>query len=131
MYFPTEKTVLDIHAGILEVSGGLKGLKNPGLLESAIRKAVVTVGGEDAYPTLFSKAAAIGVSITQNHVFNDANKRTGLLTMLFVLRSNGYKVNPSEDAASTLMILIATTQLNIKGVTIALLHWAGENPDDA
>ncbi len=103
-------------------------MKNAGLLESAVRKVVVTAGGEDAYAGLYCKAAAVGFSIIQNQVFNDANKRTGLLTMLYILRLNGVRVKPSEDASSTLAILIATGHLNIDGIRAALLHWAGENP---
>ena len=103
-------------------------MKNLGTLESALRKPVVSAGGDDAYDGLFRKAAAVGYSIAQNHVFNDANKRTALLTMLFILQSNKVTVKPSEDASSTLMILIATGHLDIDGIRAVLLHWAGENP---
>ena len=128
MTFPTVRAVLELHDAIVAATGGLAGVKNLGTLESALRKPVVTAGGDDAYSGLFHKAAAVGYSIAQNHVFNDANKRTALLTMLFILRSNSVTVKPSEDASSTLMILIATGHLNIDGIRAALLHWAGENP---
>ena len=128
MVFPTVKTVLEIHNAIITATGGLAGVKNLGTLESALRKPVVSAGGDDAYDGLFRKAAAVGYSIAQNHVFNDANKRTALLTMLFILQSNKVTVKPSEDASSTLMILIATGHLDIDGIRAALLHWAGENP---
>ena len=131
MKFPTVRAVTELHDGILLESSGLAGVKNAGLLESAVRKVVVTAGGEDAYAGLYSKASAVGFSIIQNHVFNDANKRTGLLTMLYILRLNGVRITPSEDASSTLAILIATGHLDIAGIRAALLHWAGENPSSA
>jgi death on curing protein len=130
MTFPTVRAVIELHDKIVADTGGLSGVKNAGLLESAIQKVVSSVGGEDAYPGLFVKAAAMGFSIAQNHVFNDGNKRTALMTMLFTLRLNKVFVTPSEDASSTLMILIATGHLGIDGIRAALLHWAGENPAD-
>jgi hypothetical protein len=50
--------------------------------------------------------------------------------MLFILHANKFRINPSEDASSTLMILIATGKLGIDGIRTALLHLAGENPAD-
>ena len=126
--FPTIRAVTKLHDAIITQFGGLAGTKNAGLLESAVRKVVTSVGGEDAYAGLFMKAAAVGYSIAQNHVFNDANKRTALATMVLILEINDVFVNPSEDASSTLMILIATGHLDIDGIRAALLHWAGENP---
>jgi death on curing protein len=128
--FPTVKSVISLHDAIIADFGGLPGVKNPGLLESAVSKAVVTAGGDDAYPGLFTKTAAIGYSIAQNHVFNDANKRTALSVMVLILEINDVFVAPSEDASSTLMILIATGHLSIDGIRAALLHLAGENPAD-
>ena len=128
MRFPTVHAVTELHDEIILRFGGLPGTKNKGLLESAVTKAVVTVGGVDAYSSLYAKTAAIGFSIAQNHVFNDGNKRTALSVMLLTLEINDVFINPSEDAASTLMILIATGHLSIEGITAALLHWAGKNP---
>jgi death on curing protein len=122
-YFPTVLGVTRLHDKIVAESGGLPGTKNPGLLESAINKVVVTVGGEDPYPTLFTKTAAIGYSIVQNHVFNDANKRTGLETMMLILQLNGYRKYPPELAHTTLALLIANGFLEIPGIRMTLLHW--------
>lgn len=105
-------------------------MRDAGLLESALHKVVEGFGGDDSYPTLFIKAAAVGFSIAQNHVFNDANKRIALETMLLILGLNDYHKRPSLEAATTVMILVATGNLEIAGLRVALIHWCGLNPGD-
>lgn len=67
--YPTVAFVSLVHDQVLEATGGRTGVLKPDLLESATEKPVVTVGGEDAYPTLFSKVAAIGHAIAHGRVF--------------------------------------------------------------
>ncbi len=130
MQYPTLGSVIRLHDRIIEESGGLSGVRDKGLLESALHKIVEGFGGEDSYPTFFTKLAAVGYSIAQNHVFSDANKRTALETMLLSLRLNGYRQRPSVDAATTVMVLVATGNLEIAGLRVALIHWCGLNPGD-
>jgi death on curing protein len=126
----TVRSIVHLHDEIIAFSGGLPGVKDAGLLESAIRKVTEAAFGDDLYSTLFTKAAAVGFSIAQNHVFNDANKRTALSVMVRTLELNGYKFKLEQQAATTVMVLIATGNLGIPGVRVALLHWAGLNPGD-
>jgi death on curing protein len=128
--YPTVRSIERLHDSILEESDGLTGVRDVGLLESAIRKVVETAFGDEAYPTLFTKVAAVGFSIAQNHVFNDGNKRTALETMVLILRLNGHAFARNTRAETTLMVLIATGNLSTPGVRVALLHWAGLNPGD-
>jgi death on curing protein len=108
----------------------VSGVRDAGLLESPLHKIVEGFGGEDSYPTLFTKAAMVGFSIAQNHVFSDANKRTALETMLLILELNGYPKRPITQAATTVMVLVATGNLEVAGLRVALLHWCGLNPGD-
>ncbi|GBF76401.1 putative death-on-curing family protein [Paenibacillus sp. 598K] len=64
-------------------------MKEPGLLESAVHRPQSSVLGEDAYPTIFEKAAALFESIGQNHPFHNANKRTAFTALVVFLRYNG------------------------------------------
>jgi death on curing protein len=128
---PTVNAVMRLHDRILEESEGLPGVRDKGLLESALHKIVDGFDGQDSYPTFFTKLAAVGYSIAQNHVFTDANKRTALETMLLALRLNGYRQRPSTDAATTVMVLVATGNLEIAGLRVALIHWCGLNPGDS
>lgn len=75
--------VLELHRKILEQSGGTAGIRDIGLLESAITQPRMMFGGEDLYPSLLEKAAALGFSIIMNHPFVDGNKRTGHAATVF------------------------------------------------
>jgi death-on-curing protein len=126
--FPTVAFVDVVHGTVLTASGGRAGVLKPELLESAIEKPVVSVGGEDAYPTLFSKVAAIGHSIAHGHVFQDGNKRTAVEVMLITLSWNGFKRRPNLIALETTILLVAAGYLNAEGLRMALLHMYGLDP---
>lgn len=66
-------------------------VKFPDLLNSAVNRPRQSAFGEDAYPTIFSKAAALFESLAQNHAFHNANKRTAFLSLLQFLSYNGYE----------------------------------------
>ena len=90
MRFLTLVEVLELHRRVIEQSGGAFGIRDVGLLESAIAQPRMTFGGEDLYPSLLGKAAALGFSIIMNHPFIDRNKRTGHAeTETFILPSAG------------------------------------------
>ena len=72
---------LGIHEMVVKQFGGSMGVRDAGGLESALARPFQTFGGEDLYPDLFSKAAAIGESIIINPPSIDGNKRTGYVLM--------------------------------------------------
>lgn len=129
--FLTVASLIEAHDKLIEATGGLPGIKDMGALEAAALRPKASAGGEDAYPTFFTKVAAVGFAIAQGHVFTDGNKRTALAAMLWTLRVNGYRCRPSPDAGTTVMLLVATGHLNIGGLRVALIHWCGLNPGDA
>lgn len=67
------------------------GVKDPGLLDSAINRPKQSVFGMDAYPTIYEKAAALFESIAKNHAFHNANKRTALASLIVFLKINHYR----------------------------------------
>jgi death-on-curing protein len=69
------KEVIDLHHQVVEQSGGSLGIRDLGALESAVAQPLMSFGGEDLYPTLEDKAAALGFSLVMNHPFIDGNKR--------------------------------------------------------
>lgn len=73
------------------------GVKDKGLLESAIARPFMTVGGKDAFPSVLEKSAALFHGIISNHSFYNGNKRTALLATLYFLGDNGYIVNRCDD----------------------------------
>ena len=126
--FPTVFFVEALHDKVLKESGGREGILKPDLLESALEKPVVSVGGEDAYPTLFSKVSAIGHSIAHGHVFQDGNKRSAVEVMIITLSWNGFKRRPNQTAIETTILLVAAGYLNVEGLRMALLHMYGLDP---
>ncbi|ASN06778.1 type II toxin-antitoxin system death-on-curing family toxin [Virgibacillus necropolis] len=67
------------------------GVKEPGLLDSALNRPKQTIFGDDAYPTVYEKAAALVESLSMNHTFFNANKRTALASLIIFLKLNNYK----------------------------------------
>jgi death-on-curing protein len=103
--------VLELHRKILEQSGGALGIRDMGLLESAIAQPRMTFDGEDLYPSLLEKAAALGFSIILNHPFIDGNKRTGHAATETFLVLNGVEINASVAEQERMVLAIASGEL--------------------
>ena len=107
--FPRQ--VLYLYQQIIAQSGGTIGLRDEGLLESAVYRPQASFGGQDLYPDLFSKVAALGHSIISNHPFVDGNKRVGFEAMRLMLRLNGYDLHASLEAKFDVVMDIAKGKL--------------------
>ncbi len=110
------KQVLYLYQQIIKQTGGTIGLRDAGLLDSAIHRPRATFGGHDLYPDLFSKAAALGHSVISNHPFIDGNKRIGFETMRLMLRLNGYDIRTSDEAKFDFVIDIAKGKLTEQAI---------------
>ena len=89
--------VLLLHQYMAEETGGSIGLRDEGLLESALESAFATFDGKELYSSKEEKAARIGASLVGNHAFLDGNKRIGMYVMLTFLEVNGVKVECSDE----------------------------------
>ena len=85
--FDKEKVLL-LQQLVIEYSGGSVGVRDLGLLDSAIESSYQTYGGYELYPTIEEKGARLGFNLVSNHAFVDGNKRIGLLVMLCFLTIN-------------------------------------------
>lgn len=103
--------ILELHRRILKQSGGAFGIRDMGLLESAIAQPRMTFSGEDLYSSLLEKAAALGFSIIMNHPFVDGNKRTGHAATEVFLILNGLEINASVDEQEHMVLAIASGKL--------------------
>jgi len=81
----TTKQVIFLHSSLIEATGGTDGVRDIGLLESALEAPFQTFDRKDLYPALIQKAARLGQSLISNHPFVDGNKRIGIHTMLVFL----------------------------------------------
>ena len=104
------KQILYLHRAILEQSGESSGLRDEGLLESAVYRPQASFGGQDLYPDLFTKAAALGHSLVSNHPFVDGNKRVGFEAMRLMLRLNGYDIHAALEEKLHFVLAIAKSE---------------------
>lgn len=88
----TLDVVLAIHDDMIARYGGSFGIRDLGLIQSAIARPQASFGGEDLYPTIIDKAAALFHSLIFNHPFVDGNKRTAIGTTARFLHINGYEL---------------------------------------
>ena len=111
MRFLTLIEVLELHRRVLKQSGGTSGIRDLGLLESAIAQPQMTFGGEELYPSLIEKSVALGFSMIMNHPFVDGNKRTGHAAMETFLFLNGMEINTSVDEQERVVLAITSGEL--------------------
>ena len=91
--------ILEIHQILIDLFGGMPGIRDEGLLESALSQPQATFFGELLHPTIHEQAAAYLYHIAKNHPFLDGNKRTAYGAMETFLRLNGYNLDLSNEQA--------------------------------
>jgi death-on-curing protein len=109
--------LLQMHALIVNETGGSTGLRDLGRLEAAIATQSQNVFGEELYPTLIDKAAAIIRGIIADHPFVDGNKRTAILTGLTLLEINDLRFRAQSGEIEDFAVLIATDKLDVPAIT--------------
>lgn len=100
-----------IHADQVSRYGGSAGVRDMGLLESAVAMPQASFGGEFAHPTIFDMAAAYLFHLAKNHPFVDGNKRVALATALVFLRLNRVTIRMVENDEYDLVIRVATGEV--------------------
>jgi death-on-curing protein len=108
----TLSEVLEVHRQVMAQSGGAEGLMHLPALESALAQPQMTFGGEDLYPTLVDKAAALGYALIKNHPFLDGNKRTGHAAMDVFLVLNGYEIRAAVDEQEHVILQVAASEID-------------------
>ncbi|HPB71502.1 MAG TPA: type II toxin-antitoxin system death-on-curing family toxin [Phycicoccus sp.] len=103
---------LDDLLRVAEVTLGTVDVRDIGLLDAAVARPQATVFGQDAYPTLETKTAALIHSVARNHALIDGNKRLALAAGIAFLGLNGRRLTLSNDAAYDLVMAIATGELS-------------------
>lgn len=109
-----------IHADQIASFGGTAGIRDIGLLESALAQPEATFAGELLHPTLFDQAAAYLYHLSRNHPFIDGNKRTAFAVMDTFLELNGYTLTLTNDQIYELVLRVAQGQMNKEELAIIL-----------
>ena len=117
--------VLAMHEAQIERFGGAAGVRDQGLLESAVAQPQASFGGQFVHADLFAMAAAYAFHIAENQPFVDGNKRTGLVSALVFLDLNGVCLDQPSDRLYQAMMDIAAHTLGKDGLAAILRDVAG------
>ena len=112
MIYLNQNQVLKLHDQIIKEFGGINGIRNEALLESALTNPLQTFTGQDLYPTCLDKAVQLCYAIIKNHPFLDRNKRTGLHSLLILLNINGLKIEIAHDELIDIIFNVADGSFN-------------------
>jgi len=110
--------VLNFHGKIIEQTGGSSGIRDLGLIESALNRAVMTFDGKDLYEAIVDKISAVTYSLIKNHGFVDGNKRIGVAVMLLLLRLNDVKIRYPQKELIALGLGVADGSIEEKGIKL-------------
>ncbi len=120
--FSKDKVLL-LHQLIAQETGGSVGVRDEGLLESALETAFSSFDGQEFYPTKEEKGARIGHSLISNHAFVDGNKRIGVYVMLTFLEVNGIRLDCTNEEVVHIGLSVADGSMDYD----ALLSWIKEH----
>ncbi len=113
--------VLELHRLVLAQTGGAAGLRDLGALEAAVAQPRQSFGGQELYPSLANKVAALGFGLIANHPFVDGNKRVGHAAMDTMLLLNGAELRAPVDEAEAMILRVASGQASRE----QLVAWVG------
>jgi death on curing protein len=102
----------------LRTFGGSGGLVDRGGLEAAAARPQMTFGGEDLYPDIVAKTAALMFSLVMNHAFVDGNKRVGAMAAELFLGVNGYDLDAGDEDLVDLTLAVAAGEINVEALAI-------------
>ena len=123
MKYLTTQQVLKIHARTIALFSGDVGVRDLGLVESAVAQPRASFGGTELYPTLADKAAALAFSMLLNHPFSDGNKRTGYGAMMMFLNRNGHTIGAALEEHASVFERLAAGQLDRQGFRDWVSAW--------
>ena len=115
----TKEQMLLLHTQLIETTGGSDGIRDMGLLESALESPFQSYGGEELYPSIQAKAARLCYGLVKNHAMIDGNKRLGCHTMLVFLALNGYEMEYAQKELSDLVLDVAADRKQYEDI----LQW--------
>lgn len=119
----TKEQILILHSQLIEATGGCDGIRDEGLLDSAIETPFQSFGGKELYSSIQSKAARLCYGLVKNHAMIDGNKRIGAHAMLVFLAVNGYELKYTQKELSDLILDVADNKRNFEDI----IEWVLEH----
>ena len=127
MRYLTPEQVLFIHARLIAETGGEGGIRDLGLLQSSVSPPQAVFEGNELYPGLHQKAAALLESLVNNHPFVDGNKRTGITSAAMFLMINNYSLTASNRELESFVLSIASGKQTLESITEWLISHSRSN----
>lgn len=115
----TKKQVLLLHEHLLRETGGAAGLRDEGLLDSAVSAPFQSFDGTELFPTVIEKAARLCFGLVKNHAFIDGNKRIGAHSMLVFLAINDTELTYTQEELTNIILGVASGKIDYED----LLSW--------
>jgi death-on-curing protein len=115
----SKKQIIMMHEQLVNETGGMHGIMDEGLLESALAAPFQTFDGKDMFPSIYQKAARLGYGLASNHAFVDGNKRIGAHAMLVFLSINEIELEYTQESLYQLFVGIANGTMSYSDV----LRW--------
>ena len=110
----SKRQVVMLHEQLIRETGGTAGIRDDGLLESALEAPFQEFGGVSVYPSVQQKAARLGFGLVKNHPFVDGNKRIGAHAMLVFLELNGIELNHTSEELSEIILKLAAGDADLQ-----------------
>jgi len=113
--FLSSEQVLFIRNRLIDITGGMHGIRDLGLLQFAAARPMMTFGGEDLYPDILHKVAALMESLIKSHPFLDGNKRTAFTSAALFLERNGYILQTTQTEIERFTLGMAASKRSFDG----------------
>lgn len=118
----TVRFVTEVHKRLIETSGGLDGVKDIALLESAVNTIYQTFESKELYPSVVEKAARLCFALNKNHPFIDGNKRISMHMLAIFLRFHDVDYSPTNEEVIRVGLSLASGEMTYED----LLYWVKE-----
>ena len=119
----SKEQILLLHSQLIEQTGGIPGVRDIGLLESAIESPFQAFAGKELYPTIQAKGTRLGYGLIKNHCMLDGNKRIGTHAMLVFFALNGIELRYTQKELYEMVLAVADGTLEYE----AMLRWVLEH----
>ena len=115
----SKEQVILLHQRLIETMGGSSGIRDEGMLESALSNPFQSFGDVELYPSIQAKAAQLCFGIVKNHPMIDGNKRLGTHVMLVFMALNGYELLYTQQELSSTILDLAAGKIGFE----TILQW--------
>lgn len=116
MKYLAAEQILFLHARLISETGGSQGIRDLGLLVSAVGRPQATFEGGELYPNIYTKAAALMHSLIQNHPFVDGNMRTGIAAATIFLHGNSLRLIATNQEVETFTLRVAMGEQDVPDI---------------